>query len=99
VFKLRKRLASLFILLFSHNLRPHPYFVYDSRLQKLNEIFNNVIAKEKNPLMKARWNALRRCVLWLVTHDGAYRIRLIWILNEISKNKKWWKLRPWEARF
>jgi hypothetical protein len=49
--------------------------------------------------MKARWEALRKTVMWLVTHDGAYRVRLIWMLNEISKNKKEWKLKPFEARF
>jgi hypothetical protein len=99
VFTLRKRLASLLVLLFSRNLRPHPIFAKDSRLQKLNEIFNDAIAKEKDPLMKARWNALRKTVLWLVTHDGAYRVRLIWLLKEIAKNKKEWEYRPVETRF
>jgi hypothetical protein len=99
VFTLRKRLASLFLLAFSRNLSPHKIFIEDQRLKKLNEIFEKVIAKEKDPIMKARWDALRKCVLWLTSHDGAYRIRLIWMLNEISKNKKWWRLKPWEARF
>jgi hypothetical protein len=99
VFTLRKRLASLLILLFSRKLEPHPIFITDSRLQKLNQIFDEAIAKEKDPLMKARWDALRKCILWLTSHDGAYRIRLIWMLNEIGKNKKWWELRFWEAKF
>jgi hypothetical protein len=99
MFKLRKRIASLLLLAFSHKLKPHDIFAQDTRLQALNRIFEEAIEKEQNPIMKARWDALRKCVLWLVSHDGAYRIRLIWLLEQIAKNKKWWKLRPWEARF
>jgi hypothetical protein len=99
VFRLRKRLASLCILLFSRGLKPHQVFGKDPRLQRLNRIFGEAIEKETDPLMKARWEALRKTVMWLCSNDGAYRIRLIWLLNEIGKNKKEWKLKPWEARY
>jgi hypothetical protein len=99
VFTLRKRLASLLLLAFSRNLRPHKIFVQDSRLQALNQIFNKAIEKERDPIMKARWDALRKSVLWLCSHDGAYRVRLVWLLKEIAKNKKEWEWKPSEARF
>jgi len=99
MFGFRKRLASLLILLFSQKLKPHPIFAQDSRLQKLSQIFDEVIQKEQDPLMKARWEALRKIVLWLTTNDGAYRIRLIWFLQQIAKNKKKWKYRPTEVPF
>jgi hypothetical protein len=99
VFTVRKRLASLLILLFSRGVKPHPFFAKDSRLRELNRIFVMAIKRERDPLMKARWDALRKSVMWLVSHDGAYRVRLIWLLQEIAKNKKSWKVKPYEARF
>jgi hypothetical protein len=99
MFGFRKRLASLLLIAFSRNLRPHKFFAQDPRLKKLDEIFLEAIEKEQDPFMRARWDALRKTVLWLVTRDGAYRVRLVWLLREIAKNKKWWKVRPWEARF
>jgi hypothetical protein len=99
MFRLRKRLASLLLLAFSRKLEPHPIFVQDSRLQKLNEIFDEIIRKERDPIMKARWNALRKSVIWLCSHDGAYRVRLIWFMKEIAKNKKEWEYRTAEAPF
>jgi hypothetical protein len=99
MFRLRKRLASLLILTFSQGLKPHPIFTKDPRLQTLSKIFNEAIEKERDPIMKARWNALRKSVLWLCSHDGAYRVRLIWLLQQIAKNKKEWKFRPTEAPF
>jgi hypothetical protein len=99
VFRLRKRLASSLILLFSRGLKPHRIFIRDKRLERLEEIFKQAIGKETDPLMRARWNALCKTVMWLCSNDGAYRTRLIWLLNEIGKNKKEWKYKPWEARF
>ena len=99
MFGFRKRLASLLILLFSRNLKPHRVFAKDPRLQELNRIFHKAIEKERDPLMKARWDALRKCVLWLTSHDGAYRTRLVWFLQQIAKNKKKWKYRPTEVPF
>jgi hypothetical protein len=99
VFRWYKTFLSLLLLSLDKRLKPHPVFVKDPRLQALSKIFNEAIEKERDPIMKARWNALRKSVLWLCSHDGAYRVRLIWLLQQIAKNKKEWKFRPTEAPF
>ena len=83
----------------SRVLRPHPAFLGDPRVQALKETFETMRRLEGDPRMRARWETLERVALWLVSQDGAYRIRAIRLAQEVSRRRKAWKLRPWECRY
>jgi len=98
-FQLRKWLASGILLFFARGLKPHPIYVKDPRLRTLEKILSQCGDPERDRLMKARWEALKRITIWLLTHDGAYRQRAIYLLSQIAKHKEQWKFKPYEAKF
>jgi len=94
-----KRLLEAVALIFAPRLRPDPIFLRDPRVKTLAEVLEQMRKLEPDPRMRLRWWALRRLILWLVTNDGAYRIRAIRLAQEIAARREVWKIRPWECRY
>ena len=94
-----KRLLELTALVFASRAEPDPIFLRDPRVAALAEVLEVMRKLEPDPRMRLRWWALRRLILWLVTNDGAYRIRAIRLAQEIAARREVWKIRPWECRY
>jgi len=97
--RLAKTILSCALLFIGRFLKPRKLPWRDERLEVLDAIFQYVINKEIDPLMKARWSALRNVTLWLVTHDGAYRLRAIVLCKLISEYENYWYFRCHEPKF
>lgn len=97
--RIRKRILEVLVGLYARGLKPDPVGLMDPRIRKLAEILEAMERLEPDPKMRARWRTLRRVLLWLITRDGAYKIRAIVLASLISQSRNSWKLRPWECRY
>ena len=97
--ELRKTCLEAILLPLLPFFRPQPVFLQDPRVKALKETLETMRRLEPDPRMRARWRALETFILWLITQDGAYRIRAIRLAQEVARRRKAWKLRPWECRY
>jgi len=97
--EIRKAILEAMILPLLPFFRPHPAFLRDPRIQALKETLETMEGLEPDPVVRARWKALKAFILWLTTQDGAYRVRAIRLAQEVCRRRKAWKLRPWECRY
>jgi hypothetical protein len=61
----------------------------DERLQWWSDVIEVLKRMEYDPIMRRRWELFRRVSIWLLSDDGAYRIRWLILLLAIigSANK------------
>jgi hypothetical protein len=72
--------ASLFASAFNPDLHLDKV---DERLQWWSDVIEVLKRMEYDPIMKRRWELFRRVSLWILSDDGAYRIRWLILLLAI----------------
>jgi len=94
-----KRLLEGLAWVYAQGLRPEPVAFLDPRIRELDRILAEMRELEPDPVMRLRWDIFRRILLWLVSRDGAYRIRALVLLQKLAEAGEVWKLHPWECRY
>jgi hypothetical protein len=69
----------------------------DERLKWWNDLIEGLKRMEYDPLMKRRWELFRRVSLWLLSDDGAYRIRWLILVFGIIGSANLIKLKSYEV--
>ncbi|MBS7251447.1 MAG: hypothetical protein KIH08_12800 [Candidatus Freyarchaeota archaeon] len=68
----------------------------DARLKNFVKLLRQMKKAEECEKMRERWEMLEKVILYLCERDGAYRKRLLLLLNLIGQNAEKFRLRDYE---